>query len=192
MRLKKSVIGACAALGLFGLTCAASAEVFSGNFLLSGDQQVPPNDSNAIGAGQIVFDSDNQTFDLSLAIFGIGLDDLMNVGPNSTPVHIHMAPPGSNGPIVIDVGFFASFQQQGLGLTLDIEDVPFGGQQGNVFSDIDDNIAALQQGNLYVNIHTSDFPGGEIRGQLPAIPAPGALALLGVAGVMTGRRRRAT
>jgi len=99
MRLKKSVIGACAALGLFGLTCAASAEVFSGNFLLSGDQQVPPNDSNAIGAGQIVFDSDNQTFDLSLAIFGIGLDDLMNVGPNSTPVHIHMAPPGSNGPM---------------------------------------------------------------------------------------------
>jgi hypothetical protein len=33
-------------------------------------------------------------------------------------------------------------------------------------------IAGIENGQTYFNIHTSNFPGGEIRGQLTAVPGP--------------------
>ena len=33
-----------------------------------------------------------------------------------------------------------------------------------------DAIQAIVGGNAYVNIHTSQFPAGEIRGQLSVVP----------------------
>jgi len=41
----------------------------------------------------------------------------------------------------------------------------------------------LFDGYLYANVHTSTFPGGEIRGQLLLVPEPAAGSLLGVAAV---------
>ncbi len=48
---------------------------------------------------------------------------------------------------------------------------------------------ALAQGRAYFNIHSSQFPGGEIRGFL-AIPEPGSAALMGIAGLLLAARRR--
>ena len=43
-------------------------------------------------------------------------------------------------------------------------------------------VGYLFSGYLYMNIHTTAFPGGEIRGQLlQAVPEPGTLALAGMA-----------
>jgi hypothetical protein len=47
-------------------------------------------------------------------------------------------------------------------------------------------IAGIEGGQTYFNIHTLNFPGGEIRGQLSAVPlsplpAPVSLVLLGSA-----------
>jgi hypothetical protein len=63
--------------------------------------------------------------------------------------------------------------------------IPTGVTQGN-FTDIwtgltAANIAALENGGAYVNIRTSAFPGGEIRGLIvsAAVPEPGPLVLLG-------------
>jgi len=55
-------------------------------------------------------------------------------------------------------------------------------------------LAGMAAGTTYLNIHTSLFPGGEIRGFLApaAVPEPVSLSLLGVglAGVAIRRRRR--
>ncbi|MCU1252286.1 MAG: sorting protein, partial [Edaphobacter sp.] len=41
-------------------------------------------------------------------------------------------------------------------------------------------IAALNSGNTYANIHTTNFPGGEIRGQIVSlVPEPSSLLLFG-------------
>jgi hypothetical protein len=56
--------------------------------------------------------------------------------------------------------------------------------------------SAMAADEAYLNIHTNNFPGGEIRGFLTPVPAPPAVVLVGLgAGCVALRRyvgRRAT
>lgn len=56
----------------------------------------------------------------------------------------------------------------------------------------DDQADDLLAGLYYINIHTDDFPGGEIRGQVNAVPAPAGMALLGAGLLALGGLRRRT
>ena len=53
-------------------------------------------------------------------------------------------------------------------------------------------LAGLASGKAYLNIHSSTFGGGEIRGFLAPVPEPGSMLLLGsvVAGIFLARRKR--
>jgi hypothetical protein len=57
-------------------------------------------------------------------------------------------------------------------------------------------VAALLNGETYLNIHTSNFPTGEIRGFLAPVPLPAALPLfatgLGAFALLAWRRKRKT
>lgn len=41
----------------------------------------------------------------------------------------------------------------------------------------------------YLNIHTPTFPGGEIRGDIVAVPEPSTIGLLGAAGLLLAWRK---
>ena len=168
----------------------ASAEMIEFNFGLDGGQEVPAVDTPAVGAAKLIYNTDTQHFNLDMMIFGIELDQLLDVGPNLTPVHAHYGAPGENGAIAVDLGFFESFVEDGLGIRLQIQiqDALFGGPQGNLTTDPAVNEAALFAGELYVNIHTDAFPGGEIRGQI--VPEPATVGLLLLATALVSRRRR--
>jgi hypothetical protein len=188
--IKSSTVAALAALAL-GASAPAGLTVY--NFGLSGAQEVAPNSSTALGVATIIYDTTSDVFDITVLVVGIGLSDLRPVGPNGSPIHIHMAPPGVNGGIVIDLGFLSSFMQAGLGIQYSAIGVTAGGTYGGISSDPALVRQAFDAGNLYVNIHTNNYPGGEIRGQIPPIPlpTPATAALIGAAGLVVVARRRA-
>jgi hypothetical protein len=62
----------------------------------------------------------------------------------------------------------------------------------NTFAISTTNVNNVKSGLSYINIHTTNTPGGEIRGQIAAIPEPGTLELVGagLAGLGAARRMR--
>lgn len=139
----------------------------------NGDQQVPPNEAPATGTLSGVYDAMANTFSFSWNIS----DELIGM-PSNPGAHIHMAAAGDNGPIV-----FAFNNPDGTW--------PLSGNA--VWSNLSAmEVDALFNDGLYANFHTTEFPGGEVRGQIGVVPAPGAasIAALGLTAIATRRRRR--
>lgn len=182
------------ALLLACFTPLANAHIIPYFAVMDATQVVDPTESPATGACSIGYDHHGFTMEVKLYLEGIGLDDLKGDGPNNTSIHIHKAPVGENGPLVIDLGWWTATtleEYEPNRIFAHWQGVFIGGEQGEVWSDFVDNQFALYDGNLYVDVHTNAYPDGEIRGQILEVPAPGALAMLGVAGMVATRRRRA-
>lgn len=145
------------------------------DFGLDGAQQVPP----------VVTAASGRCFaDLNDAANALALECSHTLA-NPTAAHIHQAPAGENGPVLIHLG------SSGSPFALDAPLTPR-------------DVADLVAGFLYVNIHSDFAPDGEIRGQIVdglalgplSIPAlgPWAMVVLGLALVLAAvfvlRRQR--
>ena len=69
---------------------------------LDGAQEVPPADTPATGTGEVIVDTVNNTYDINLSVDHLDPDTLIDVG--GSPIHIHVAPVGVNGPIALNAG----------------------------------------------------------------------------------------
>ena len=111
---------------------------------LSGEQQIPPVDTNAGASAALTLDEAGSV--ISIHVNTSGLD-------GATGSHLHNAFGGTNGPVEI-------------GLTQD------GGDPAHWFAEqqaLDAaQLTAVLAGGTYINVHSPANPGGEIRGQ--AIP----------------------
>jgi hypothetical protein len=105
---------------------------------LSGDNEVPPVKTAASGSGTISVAAD-KTISGSVTTTGV----------QGTMAHIHMAPRGQNGPVIVP-----------LTKSGDTYTAPAGAKLN------DAQMAAYKAGNLYVNVHSEANKGGEVRGQL--------------------------
>ncbi len=148
---------------------------------LNGANEVAPNLSNstATGVAIMVIDTATRQFTLDLSFSGLG--SLSRAG------HIHNGPIGANGPVIFGLDNAATWALIPIGangVTSFSTNGPV--QSPTLFPAA--QLANLLAGNNYVNIHSVGLPGGEIRGQL--IPAPTAMGLLGLAGLVAARRRR--
>lgn len=171
MIMKKTISLLLGALALL-LSHSAQATVIPWTATLNGLQEVPASGSLATGSATGTLNDITGDF-----TWDIMWTDL--TGP-AVAMHIHNAPAGSNGGVVINVGGISGLTSPSIGAT-------------TLDAFLMDEFKANR---FYINIHTGAHPAGEIRGQVIAaapVAEPAALGLmgLGVAGLLLGRRRRA-
>lgn len=184
-----------AAIGVLGIAAispgAAFGEIRVYTTSLSGPAENPPNDSTATGFVRVTYDDVAHTLQIESNFTGLTTP--------TTAAHIHglVAPPGNAGVAVPAgaslPGFPLGVTSGGSDVLLDLTDASsyrpafintFGG--GTIPGAEAALIDGLENGTTYFNIHTTNFPAGEIRG---FIPEPASLPLL-AAGFLLGLRRR--
>ena len=118
---------------------------------LYGGAEAPPSGSPGTGSASLVLNAaqDQITVDMTWT----------NLNANATASHIHgPAAIGVNGPVIfaltgVSAATSGTIPQQTFAIT-------------------PTQVGYLQSGQLYINIHSTSFPGGEIRGQfLPEVTA---------------------
>jgi hypothetical protein len=128
---------------------------------LSGDQEVHPVNTKATGQAIFQLSKDGTSLSYKLIVANI---------ENVTQAHIHFAPAGVNGPVVawlypagppaqLIPGRTSGVLAQG---ELTVANL-VGPLDGFPLSDL---IDLFNDGEAYVNVHTSQYPPGEIRGQI--------------------------
>jgi hypothetical protein len=190
-------------LALTALACAApaGATTFTYTTSLSGSIESPPNASPGAGLAIVTIDDSSFMMRVQTAFF-----DLTGT---VTASHIHCcttSPDTGTAGVATALPTFPGFP---LGGTSGFYDHVFdmtdsaswnlafvtahGGTTSSAFAAL---AAGLGDGTAYLNIHTTAFTGGEIRGFLstPAIPEPSTYALMlgGLAAVGLAARRRRT
>ena len=110
---------------------------------LSGAEEVPPAEPTATGTAQLWLNHGQGTVCWELTATGLS-------GP-AIAAHIHAAPAGSNGPIVVPLSPPVNGSSAGCATGVDRELIKAITQHPDAY---------------YVNIHDTVYPGGAIRGQL--------------------------
>jgi hypothetical protein len=133
------------------LALTAHAQVVELRATINSAQENPDTRSAASGSAIMLYDVGANTFDLIVSISGM-------TNP-ATASHLHEAAAGTNGSVVTNLGGETAYVRSGSTLTATFRNVTHGGDK-----------LKLLQGGAYFNIHSAQFPGGEVRGQLIARP----------------------
>ncbi len=187
------VLAACAATAL-GTGSAAHGVIINYFANLDGPSESPPVPSPGIGFAQVDVDTVAHTMHINVTFSGL-------LG-NTTAAHIHSEtalPFQGNAPVATQVPSFVGFP---LGVTSGVYDNTFdmtlassynptyiashGGTPATAEAAL---FASMAAGTAYFNIHSSMFPGGEIRGFLQ-VPAPATASLFALFALGARRRRR--
>jgi hypothetical protein len=162
--------GAFVALGLFAAGALADGRDHDRiEARLKSYQEVPALSTPASGRFRASFDKASQTLQYELSYSGI--DSAVRMA------HIHFGQRGVNGGIMIwlcqtatnpsPVASTPTCPQSGsVSGVISAADVVGPAGQGIAPTELAEAIAAIRAGVAYVNVHSTAFPGGEIRGQL--------------------------
>ncbi len=193
MTIHTWVLSAAALAALTPTLAQAHESVFETT--LSGSQESPVNASTASGFARLTVDPHHLTMRLEASF--------KDLAGTSTMAHIHCCTPE---PFAGNAGLATPMLE---GFPLDVPvgqyDHTFDMTQASVYTPgfiaahggtatgaFDALFAGLKAGEAYLNLHSSAFLSGEIRGTLTPVPEPGnaALMLVGLIGVGRALRRR--
>lgn len=134
----KQILLFVAALALAGCANMMSSGGTDVSLKLTGMEEVPPVSVSGSGTGSFTIGSDG-------AVTG----SVTTTGVQGTMAHIHQGARGQNGPVIIP-----------LTKVGDTYSAPAGAKLTEA------QMQAFKAGNLYVNVHTAQNKGGEVRAQL--------------------------
>ena len=163
MKIKNIMIWAIVALAASVLAAPAvhsQTERFSAS--LSGANEVPPINSAGTGNFEMTIQPGAITFSL----------DFSGLSSTLTVAHLHFAPSKVAGGVMIFLcggGNQPACPAATSGTitgTITAANVTGPGGQGIAAGDLDSALAALRDDLSYANMHTTNFTGGEIRGQV--------------------------
>jgi cytoskeletal protein RodZ len=122
--------------------------------LLNGQSEVPPNSSTATGLGKYLLNQERTTFTYDVTFTGLASPFLS--------AHFHQGAVGVSGPIVRTLT--SSFTPSNVTRTA--------GRLVGTWSVSDsesltpERVNQLENGQIYINVHSQNLPDGEIRGQV--------------------------
>ena len=167
----------------FALSALTKADTITFTATLQGSQEVPPRNTPATGTATVILNDVTGQGTISVSFSGL-IPTLISdpTKPSGvTGAHIHCcAFPGANAGVIVPFDAALTLTANGTA----------GSLTNYAFTLTAAQIAGLKNGQGYVNIHTNNFGGGEIRGQLNAVPEPGTLLLLGAGLVSVASRLR--
>ena len=143
-----SLLLACCATLLAGLSPAHADDAILRTTLTGAAERPGPGDPDATGQATVFIDDDTDRLCLYMT--------WSNVDGTLTGLHIHLAPPTAPGPIVVP------FSVPPSNATFTFQCVAVANEA------LLDNLAANPQ-QYYLNLHSTLYPGGAIRGQLASI-----------------------
>lgn len=159
-KISRLVVSVTACLVLASAGMAAEDHVRA---RLTGFQEAPSILSDGTGVFTASVGSSSLTYSLTFS----------DLSSSATGAHIHFGEPGVNGAIVVFIcgGPKPACPTGGATLTgtitgADVLAVPAQGVTGGSFDDL---LRILGSGDSYVDVHTTNFPAGEIRGQIPRV-----------------------
>jgi hypothetical protein len=187
-----------AAISAFLLLMATSAQAVPTYFFagLSGPNESPPNASPGTGFATVLFDLSANTMQVDVSFSGL------TAGNTASHIHCCTAVPGvSTAGVATTTPTFTGFPSGTMASVYShLFDMTLASSYNPAFVTANGGTTATAEaalyngmlaGTAYLNIHTSNFPSGEIRGFLK-VPEPLTLSLFGagLAGMAALRRRR--
>jgi len=162
------VVGACVLASVILLAQGGPSQFHA---TLESTNEIPAVSSTATGTFAATLQNNDTELAYEFAYSGLS-------GP-PTQAHIHFGQSFANGAVVYWICGSTSNPPQGGTVTICPQakdgkvtgtiraaNIVAAGTQGIAVGDVAKILAAIRDGNSYVNIHTAQSPGGEARGQL--------------------------
>ncbi|AWV98725.1 CHRD domain-containing protein [Arcticibacterium luteifluviistationis] len=142
-------------LALLFASSTLMSQTYNISSTMNGGNEVPPVETK--GSGSLTGTYNARTNQITINA------SYSNLAAPPTGSHLHKAPAGANGSAIIFLNATS-------------------GTISGTFTVAETDEPDLIAGNVYINLHTNSFPGGEIRGQLAlTLPPPAASKELEVA-----------
>lgn len=139
-------------------TASAQTTVILRATLTGGEETPNPVVTGAVGTVEIAVDPFNQEIAVQMRVW--------NLPTGSTASHIHLGSKATSNPVAINFPIGAG-RTGDFTLNFRVHDGPAFIPRPEIgIVTFADALQAIAAGNAYVNVHTTTFPGGEIRGQL--------------------------
>jgi CHRD domain len=151
-------LGLCTGALALVLATQASAQVVTLTTTMNGGEETPVLNTGMAGTAEVSVDVANREVAVTLSIF--------NTPTPTTAGHIHIGSSGISGPVILNFPTNLNGRTGDFAMTFRLAERDFVARPAQGINTIDDAIQAIVLGNAYVNIHTTQNPGGEIRGQL--------------------------